>query len=433
MNLNLTLLKDRAGDPLYRNSLFLMGTTLITTGLGFLFWMVVARYYNEYEVGVAAAIISAVTLLGLISSLGLETALIRFLPKSAEPANLINSCLTVHGTAALLVAGIFLAGVDVFSPATAFVRENPMFTLVFVVFAVVWPLSGTVDAVFIAKRRAEFTLAKNTIFSLLKIPLPIALAVSFHAFGIVSSWGIAIGLALLAAFVLFLPRVQPNFRPAPRVDLNILRAIWRYSTGNYFAALLAAAPPLILPIMIVNLTSGQQNAYFYVAWMIAGLLQAIPLAISQSLFAEGSHFEGRLAFNAWRAFKFALLLLVPAILIILLAGKWLLLVFGESYSANAQTLLMVLALSSLFTGVNNIYYAILRVRGRIRELTALRGIVALVVLTVSGLIVTRVGIVGIGYAWIGTQAVVSIYIILAIRSRLGGASIRDARREWERE
>ena len=179
--------------------------------------------------------------------------------------------------------------------------------------------------------------------------------------------------------------------------------------------------------------SCQQNAYFYVAMMIAGLLQAIPIAVSQSLFAEGSHFEGQLAFNAWRAFKFAALLLVPAILIILLAGKWLLLIFGESYASSAHTLLMILALSSVFTGVNNIYYTILRVRGRIRELTALRAVVALVILTVSGLIVTRVGIVGIGYAWIGTQAVVSIYIILTVRSRLGGASIRGAPRKWERE
>jgi O-antigen/teichoic acid export membrane protein len=431
MDLNLAVLKDRAGDPLYRNSLFLMGNTVITTGLGFLFWMVVARYYNEYEVGVAAAIISAVSLLGLISSLGLETALIRFLPKSSEPASLINSCLTVNGTAALLVAGIFLAGVNVFSPATAFVRENPMFILVFVIFAVAGPLSSIVDSIFIAKRRAEFTLAKSSIFSLLKIPLPIALAVSFRAFGIVSSWGIAAGIALLTAFALFLPRVQANYRPALRVDLSILRAIWRYSTGNYFATLLAVAPPLILPIMIVNLVSGQQNAYFYVAWMIAGLLQAIPIAISQSLFAEGSHFEDRLAFNAWRAFKFAALLLVPAILVILLAGKWLLLIFGESYSSNAQTLLMILALSSMFTGVNNIYYTVLRVRGRIRELIALRAVVALVVLTVSGLIVTKVGIVGIGYAWIGMQAVVSIYIILKVRSRLRGAGHPAARGERE--
>jgi O-antigen/teichoic acid export membrane protein len=429
--LNLASLKDRVGDPLYRNSFFLMGNTVITTGLGFVFWMVVARYYDEYEVGVAAAIISAVSFLGLISSLGLETALIRFLPRSSEPAKLINSCLTVNGTVALLVAGIFLAGVNVFSPATAFVRENPMFILVFVVFAVVWPLSGTVDSVFIAKRRAEFNLAKSSIFSLLKIPLPIALAVSFHAFGIVSSWGIAAGIALLTAFALFLPRVQADYRPALRVDLSILRAIWRYSTGNYFATLLAAAPPLILPIMIVNLVSGQQNAYFYVAWMIAGLLQAIPVAVSQSLFAEGSHFEDRLAFNAWRAFKFAALLLVPAILVILLAGKWLLLIFGESYSSNAQTLLMILALSSVFTGVNSIYYTVLRVRGRIRELTALRAVIALVILTVSGLIVTRVGIVGIGYAWIGMQAVVSIYIILKVRSRLPGAGHPAARGERE--
>lgn len=428
--MKLAPLKDRVGDPLYRNSLFLMGNTVIATGLGFVFWMVVARYYNEYEVGVSAAIISAVSFLSLIGGLGLDTALIRFLPSSKTPSKLINSCLMVIGVASLIVSVIFVAGVNVFSPETAFIRENPVFILVFIVFTVIWALSGTSDALFIASRRAEFTLIKSTIFSLVKIPLPIALATSFHAFGIVSSWCVATGIGLGAAFALFLARVRNGFRLKPEIDVGTVSGIWRYSAGNYFASLLRAAPTLILPIIIVNTLGGHQNAYFYVALMIAGLLQAIPLAVSHSLFAEGSHFEDRLAFNAWRAFKFAALLLVPAILVIVLASKWLLLAFGESYASNAQTLLVVLASSSVFSAINDIYFTILRVRGRIRELIALRAVVALIVLVTVSIVVTPgSGIVVIGYVWIGTQALVSAYILLAIRSRLRRAGHPGARGE----
>jgi O-antigen/teichoic acid export membrane protein len=423
--LNLPDLIRQVRDPLYRNSLFLMANTFINTGLGFFFWMVVARYYTEYEVGVGAAIISSVSLMGLIGSLGLETAVIRFLSSSKEPAKLINSCLTVNGVLALVVSGIFIAGVSVFSPETAFIRGRPMFILVFMVFAVIWPLSTIVDAVFIARRRAEFALVKNAIFSLLKIPLPIALAVSFHAFGIVSSWCVAMGIALITAFALFLPRVQRKFRPALRIDTATIKAIWRFSAGNYFASLFSAAPSLILPILIVNLLSGPQNAYFYVAWMIAAPLQAVPMAVSQSLFAEGSHSEELLAHNARRAFKFTLVLLVPAIVLLILIGKWLLLLFGENYSANALTLLWIVAASTLFSSVNSLYCTVLRVRHRIRELVILRAAVALTVLTVSSLIVSDVGIVGIGYAWIGTQALTSAYIVWSVRSRLRGTAVRE--------
>ena len=426
--MNFTPLRDRVGDPLYRNSFFLMGNTAITTGLGFIFWMVVARYYNEYEVGVSAAIISAVTFLSLIGGLGLETALIRFLPSSKTPSKLINSCLIMTGVASLIVSVIFVAGVNVFSPETAFIRDNPVFILVFIVFTVIWALSGIFDALFIARRRAEFNLIKNTVFSLVKIPLPIALATSFHAFGIVSSWCVATGVGIGTALALFLTRVQNTVRLKPEIDLRTVTGIWRYSAGNYLAGLLRAAPTLVLPIVIVNTLGGHQNAYFYVAWMIAGLLQAIPIAVSQSLFAEGSHFEDRLAYNAWRSFKFAALLLVPGILVIVFAGKWLLLIFGEGYASNAQTLLVVLATSSVFGAINNIYFTILRVRGRIRELVVLRAAIALITLVTIGLIVTPgSGIVVIGYVWIGTQALISAYILLAVRLRLRGAGHPGAR------
>lgn len=415
--MNVTQLKRYLEDPLYRNSLFLMATTAVTAGLGFFFWMIVARYYTEYEVGVAAAIISAVKLLALISTLGMDIALIRFLPKAREPGEMINSCFTVCGIVALAVSGIFIVGLDLWSPAIVFVREKAMFLLAFIIFAVGWPLSGIVDSVFIAKRRAEFALAKNTIFSLLKIPLPIILVLFFHAFGIVSSWGVAIGIALIISLFLFLPRVQERYKPVLRIKLNIIKDIWKYSAGNYFVSIFSTAPSLVLPIIIVNLVSAEQTAYFYVAWMISTLLLAIPFAVSTSLFAEGVHSEEELAANARRSLRFILLLLVPAIALLVLLGKWLLLLFGESYSSNALTLLWILGFSSLFAGVNSIYYTVLRVRDRIGELLMIRALIAITVLVTSSLIMPTVGIVGIGYAWIGAQGLTSIYVMLRVRVR----------------
>ncbi len=291
-----------------------------------------------------------------------------------------------------------------------------MFILAFVLFAFGWTLSGMMDFIFIAKRRAELALVKNTIFSLLKIPLPILFVLFFGTFGIVSSWGIAIGVALAISLFLFLPRVQNGYRPAPRVNLGIIKDIRWYSAGNYFAALFYAAPTFVLPLMIVNLLGAEQNAYFYVAWMIATLLFAIPMAASQSLFAEGSHFEDELGGNVRRSFGFIFLLLIPVMILLFLLGKWLLLLFGASYSANALILLRILVLSSIPFGVNSVYMSILRVRGRIKELVALYGFTALVTLLGSYFIAPTTGIVGVGYVWIGAQGVVSVYVLLALAS-----------------
>ena len=415
--MDVTRLRHYLKAPLYRNSLYLIANTVFTTGLGFFFWMVVARFYTPYEVGVASAIISTVYFLSLLSMLGLDVAIIRFLPRAQKPVELINSCLTLNGLIALVVGGIFIAGLSLWSPALVFVRENAVFILAFLLFAFSWTLSGTIGAIFIAKRRAEFNLAKNTIISLLKIPLPILMVLFFHAFGIVSSWGIAAGIAVVICLFFFLPRVQDSYKPVPNLNLNIVKNIWKYSVGNYLASILAAIPSFILPLMIVNLLSGQQNAYFYIAWTIASILFSIPFAASQSLFAEGSHFEDKLRINANKAIRFALVLLVPATILVVVLGKWLLLLFGASYSSNALTLLWILGSSSIFVGMNSVYYTILLVRHRIRELLVLRGLITIAVLVTSALIMPAMGIVGIGYAWLGAQALVSIYVALAIRWR----------------
>ena len=404
-------------DPLYRNSFFLMASTVVTTGLGFFFWMVVANFYTEEEVGLGAAIISAVSLLALLSKLGLDFALVRFLPRSDNPVRLINSSLALVGIVSLAAASVFIAGIDVWSPALAFIRGNAVFFLVFVVFAACCTVGWLADNVFIATRRAEFVLWKNVTSSLLKIPLPIVMVLFFHAFGIFSSWGLALAVALAVSLVVFMPRAQAGYRPRPELDLGLISGIWRYSAGNYVANLFSSAPGFILPLIIVNLLGAEPNAHFYVAWMIAGLLFAIPGAVSQSLFAEGSHFEDDLWLYVRRSLTFIFLLLIPAIVLLVFVGKWLLLAFGEGYSANALLLLQVLALSGLFVALNRVYKTTLRVQERLTELIAIYGFLALAVLAGSYLITPHTGIVGVGYAWTAAHAAVSVYVVLRLVSR----------------
>ncbi len=404
-------LKQTVATPLYSNAFYLMLNTGVLALLGFFFWMIVARFYTEAEVGFSSAIISAISLLALISMVGLNISIVRFLPHADKPQDLINSCYTLSGLISLAVAGIFLAGLGFWSPALAFVNQHAVFASAFIVFTILWTLSGMVDFTFVARRRADFVLSKNTIFSVLKLPLPILFVLFFHTFGIVASWGIAAAVAVAVSIFLFLRRVQDSYKPVPTLKLSLLKDMWRYSGGNYLASLFAGCPAFILPLMVVNILGAEQNAYFYIGWMMAGLLFAIPRAVSQSLFAEGSHFEDKLRENVTRSVKLTYLLLVPAVIVLILAGKWVLLVFGQSYSLNGLHLLWVLSLSSLPLAINSIYFTILRVTGRIKELVAIWGFIALSVLLASYLIMPVTGIIGIGYAWLGAQAVVAIYVL----------------------
>jgi len=72
----------RAGlsDSLYRNSIYMMISTLIMSFLGFVFWMIVTRLYSASDVGLATTIISVMGLITSFSLLGLNVGLIKYLP-----------------------------------------------------------------------------------------------------------------------------------------------------------------------------------------------------------------------------------------------------------------------------------------------------------------------------------------------------------------
>jgi len=395
-----------------------MANTAAVAVLGFFFWMIVARYYNEGDVGLGAALLSAITLLASISGMGVDTTMVRFLSTSKKPAELINSALNIELIASLFLSVVYIAGINVWSPRMGFIREQPVFILFFVIFVVGATLTTSVDAILIAKRRAEFVLFKNSLISLLKLALPVVLVNYFHVFGIAGSWGISMSLITAIALLFLIPRIVQHYRPAFQLHAATISRHWRYSAGNYIAALSGQAPALILPIMTLNILGTSQNAYFYTSWMIAALLFSVPGAISQSLFAENSHSPEEMRKNVKRSLWFVFLVLVPLVIGVILFGKWLLLLFGTKYSFNASRLLSILAISSLFVALSSIYYSLLRVWGRIKELVVIYLSVALCVLVASSLLMPRVGIVGIGYAWLGTQVLVDIYILISLLRRI---------------
>ena len=406
--------------PLYRNSLFLITNTVITSALGLFFWIIVARLYTKTDVGSANAIISAISLIVMFSLLGLDAAIVRFLPTTQKQAVMINSFLTITGIISLVISVIFVLGIHIWSPALSFIQDNPTFAISFVLCALFLTLSPMVEAIFIAKRKAHFILIKNSIASLVKIPLPFILVLCFRSFGIVGSVGLSMGIATAFSIFFFLPRAENGYKAVPALNFEIIKWRWRYSIGSYFISILSSVPILILSsILIINRKGGgtTANADFSMAWMLGSLLFAIPGAVSQSLFAEGSHFEDKLDANVSRSYKFVFLLLIPAIVFFVFTGKWLLLAFGRSYSDDGTTLLQVLSLSAIFVGVNSVYYTILRVRNKIAELLTLYGISTSAILIGSYIIIPTIGIIGVGYVWLSVQGIVSIYVVARLITR----------------
>ena len=116
---------EKFKDPLHKNAIYLMMNHLVTSGLGFIFWMIVARYYPPEEVGLASVIISSMLLIAILGNLGFGIGLIRFLPnaKIKDANEMINSCFTISGIFTSVLILIFLLGLNIWSPGLVFLRN----------------------------------------------------------------------------------------------------------------------------------------------------------------------------------------------------------------------------------------------------------------------------------------------------------------------
>ncbi len=403
-------LKGLLSIPLYANAGYLVADTIIVSLLGFAFWALAARLYTPVQVGLASATIAAVLLLARLSGLGFGYGLIRFLPSAGERSStLINSCFTIAGLTSLVAALVFVAGLNLWAPALLYIRDPGPFVF-FVLLTIAYTLFRLIDQVFIARRRAKFVLFKNAAAGMVKIVAVIAFVAFFSAFGIIASLGLAIFVALAVALLWFLPRAQQGYIPIPSVSKKAVSDITHFSLGNYIAELLWFAPLMLFPLMVVNILGAETNAYFYIPWVIAQMLFAIPMAISYSLFAEGSHNESLLRSNTLKSVKLCLLILVPVIAVLFALSGKLLLLFGNSYYENGTTLLRILVFSTIPVGINYIYLSVLRVKKNTTGVILVSASIACIALGSGYILMTSMGLLGIGVGWVATQTLIAVIV-----------------------
>ena len=393
-------------EPLYRNSLYVMISTLIMSAFGFVFWLVAARLFSTEQIGLATTIISVMGLITGISVLGLNIGIIRYLPtaKDKEARNhKINTSITIVILSTIIVASIYLMGINYFSPSLQFIQETLTLSFIFIFFTIFSALSGIVESIFIALRDTKWILVKNTLFSSLKIGL-LFLAVSFGAFGIYSSWMISLITALFIVFLALVYKFNYSFKFEIRD--SIIKKMGKYSFGNYIAGFIGGLATLVLPIMITNMMGAETTAHYYIAMMIATLLFTIPSATSNSLFAEGAHNPELIKKKIKKSIKIISLILIPGILITLFFGNYILLAFGKTYSSEASTFLQILAISGIFVSINGVLGTLLRINNQLK-LILLRSILSpIIVLGLSYLFITQgLGLLGIAYAWMIGQFV----------------------------
>lgn len=422
MNISRERLKQVLKTPLYRNSLYLVTNTVVLAASGFVFWILAAHLYPEASVGYAAAILSAVGILTTLGLFGLDITTVHHLPtveqSSAQARRLINTFFFFGGIGSLLATGIFIAGLSVWSPKLVFIQSNIQLLLLLMTTATVWSWSDLLGAVFIARQRAVFTLCKGIIFGTLRIALVGALGLLIPLASssmIVTAWCVALILGTVFSIVVFLPRVEKGIRINLIPDWSLFRKAWAYARWNFAYDVLSTVLTFILPLLVLNVLGPEKNAYFYIAWSIVAIVAAAVVGISHSLLAASSNSPADTARIARQTLKFAAVIVVPATIVIIAAGKWILLIFGTSYSANSLDILRLLALGCLPQTVNLIYFGLLRSKGKMIELVTMAGLIVVGISLGSYLLMPTANTTGIGIAFASVHGAGAIYAVIRWR------------------
>ena len=348
----------------------LVGTTVVTSGLGFAYWWIAARWFAPEAVGVGSASISAMMLLGSFCVLGLGTLLITELPRQPEQAgSLLSTALLVVGGVGLIVGMLFAFIAARFSIQFQALGSNNADVLAFGGGVSLTAITLVLDQALIGLLRGSWQLWRNTIFAIAKLVLLLGVSMWFvqrMAISISLTWTGANGISLIALYLYFIFKSKSfGRRCLPRWSL--LRSLGGAAFQHHLLNLTLAFPALALPVLVTWLLSARMNAWFYVAWMLASFVFLIPNSLTTVLHAMNAAQQTTLAQKARNTIMLSCVMSTLAISFLQLMAPVLLTAFGGSYATQAVTTLRILVLAAFALTIKNHYISICRIQDHIRR------------------------------------------------------------------
>jgi len=404
-----------------RNSAALMANTLATSALGYVFWIIVARVFHTDASGTAAATTSAIQATVLVASIGAAAALVELLPKSTDVLQWRQRVTTavVVGTATAAIGALVVVAVLGACLHTLPQLASPAGAALFVCACVFFAVGQVIDYVAICEHRGGLLMVRNMLLCGLRIPLIfVPVAVLTAADSILLAWTVAAGLSLVWAAATFGSRNGHSLRPCFTGLRGHLREMLTPLVGQHLITVTSMLAGYVLPIFVYSRLSATDNAYFYVTWMLGSVFFIISPAVAAALFVEGAADSSDLARLTRRCLVTIMTLLAVPVLVYIVAGQWILSIFGTDYARHGYLLLMTLAVSAVPDAVTNVAISVLRVTQRMRMALLLNAGMLIGCLAGAWMALPVMGILGAGLAWTLSQTVGSLWVLLHWRKIL---------------
>jgi O-antigen/teichoic acid export membrane protein len=384
-------------NPLVVNALNLILSSGVIAIFGFVFWTVVARSFRSQTVGLATTLLAMSNLISLLGLAGFDSVFMRFLSKSKQRNDQINTGMVFSAATSAILAAVFCIATPLLSPKLSFVAHNGWYLLSFVVFTIFATWNILTNAAIVAYRRTSFIVIINIIFGAVKMVLPFIIRhggpmTIFGFAGIAQVINVALSVAALVYYF--------DYVPSLRIKFALLFETWRFGITTYVANVLNLLPDSVLAIIVVDKLGASAAAYFYMAFTIAYFLYTIAFSGSQALLAEVSHDFDNISHYTWKAARTTSYLLIPATIVLIIASPLVLGLFGHDYSHGAASLLRILSLSSIAVMLYSLVGTIFKLTHNLKGLLATTATNAIAIVGLSFWFVKPWGLDGIGWAWL---------------------------------
>lgn len=404
-----------AAPALARAGAALVSGTLIASGLGMVFWSVAARQMTPEEVGIGAALVSALATLSHAAQLNLRNLIHRFVPGQGQSGRrLVLQAYLVAGGAALLFGLAFVVLAAQISPDLAFLSASPWLGAAFVAALLAWTLYALQEAALTALRQAALVPVQALVYSVLKIG--VLFVVIWLWSGLGNGWPILLAWALPTLVVGPATHVIASRRSADNITHSsgerslVWGNVLRFFGWDYVGALATSLALGAAPLIVLSAAGPAELATYYLAWSMSYLLYLAGRHLGAAMLTEAALAPER----KHLLYAEALVLTVAPVLLgaaaIAIGAPWIMMIFGSEYAQSGATLLTTLALASVPGSVVTIYLAICRAENRVRTIAGIQLFTLLIILGAGFLLAQVWGALGMALSWLAAHCAVLCFL-----------------------
>lgn len=400
------------------NLVWLMADRIVRLGVGLLVSVWVARYLGPQLFGVYSYAIAFVGLFGFVSTLGLDSIVVRDIVHAPQDAN------EILGTAfSLKLIGAVVTLLAATSIGTLAQASDPVMPILIglVAAGTLFQAFDVIDFWFQSQVRSKYTVyARNTAFlilSLIKV-----LLILLHA-PLIAFAGAALAEIVLGAIgLLALYRLTGQTVRRWRTSLTRARMLLSVSWPLMLSSIAVWVYMRIDQVMLGLLADTRALGVYSAAVRLSEVWYFIPIAIVSSVFpavVRSKAIDEKLYYQRLQRL-FNLMVVLSYVVVIpltLLAGPIINLLYGPSFS-EASGMFVILMWAGLFVGLGVAREAWLVNEGltRFSFATAVVGAITNVVLNI--VLIPRWGAIAAAWATLAAQAVaVSLSTLLYARTR----------------